>query len=98
MAVDLGQAKKILSQAFLENNDNVNEDTAAAMVVKSEMQIRALREEMGADEKLAAAVQIAKDLKTGYNNAIKYEEAKIQYLLAKIEEIQGGTVNPKASV
>jgi hypothetical protein len=98
MAVDLGKAKKILSQAFLENNDNVNEDDAAAMVVKSEMQIKTLREEMNADEKLAAAVQITKDLKTGYNNAIKYEEAKIQYLLAKIEEIQSGEVNPSASV
>lgn len=98
MALDLGKAKKILSQAFLENNTDVNEDSAAAMVVKSEMQIKALREEMGADEKLAAAVQITKDLKTGYNNAIKYEEAKIQYLLAKIEEIQSGSVNPSASV
>ena len=98
MAVDLGKAKKILSQAFLENNDNVNEDDAAAMVVKSEMQIKALREEMNADEKLAAAIQITKDLKSGYGNAIKYEEAKIQYLLAKIEEIQSGEVNPSASV
>ena len=98
MAVDFGKAKKILSQAFLENNDNVSEDEAATLVVKSEMQIKALREEMNADEKLAAAVQITKDLKTGYNNAIKYEEAKIQYLLAKIEEIQSGSVNPHASV
>lgn len=98
MAVDLGKAKKILSQAFLENHDNINEDDAAALVVKSEMQIKALREEMGADEKLAAATQVVKDLSTGYKNAIKYEEAKIQYLLAKIEEIQSGSVNPDASV
>ena len=98
MAVDIGKAKKILSQAFLENNQNINEDEAATMVVKSEMQIKALREEMAADEKLAAAVQVTKDLKSGYNNAIKYEESKIQYLLAKIEEIQSGSVNPEASV
>lgn len=98
MAVDLGKAKKILSQAFLENNTAITEDGAAAMVVKSEMQIKALREEMNSDEKLAAAIQITKDLKTGYNNAIRYEEAKIQYLLAKIQEIQDGEVNPSASV
>jgi hypothetical protein len=98
MAVDLGKAKKILSQAFLENNDNVNEDEAAALVVKSELQIKALREEMTSDERLAAAVQITKDLKSGYGNAIKYEEAKIQYLLAKILEIQEGSVNKNASV
>jgi len=97
MAIDFGKAKKILSQAFLENNDNINEDSAAAMVVKSEMQIKALREELASDEKLAAAVQITKDLKTGYSNAIRYEEAKIQYLLAKIQEIQEGSVNPNAS-
>lgn len=98
MAVDLGKARKILSQAFLEDNANINEDDAAALVVKSEMQIKALREEMGADEKLSAALQVVKDLSTGYKNAIKYEESKIQYLLAKIEEIQGGGVNPEASV
>lgn len=97
MAVDLGKAKKILSQAFLEDNQNINEDEAAALVVKSEMQIKALREEKAADEKLAAAIQVKKDLETGYNNAIKYEESKIQYLLAKIQEIQDG-VNPEASV
>jgi len=98
MALDLGKAKKILSQAFLENNTDLNEDNAAAMVVKAELQIKALREELKSDEKLAAAVQIAKDLRTGYGNAIKYEEAKIQYLLAKIEEIQSGSLNPHASV
>jgi hypothetical protein len=98
MAVDLGKAKRILSQAFLENHDHINEDDAAALVVKSEMQIRALREEMNADEKLHAATQIVKDLSSGYRNAIRYEEAKVQYLLAKIEEIQDGNVNPDASV
>src|SRR3990172_6034939 len=98
MAVDLGKAKKILSQAFLENHDEVNEDEAAALIVKAEQQVRALRDEINADEKLAAAVQVKKDLETGYKNAIKYEEAKIQYLLAKIDEIQAGEVNPEASV
>jgi len=91
MAVDLGKAKKILSQAFLDNNSDLNEDDAAALVVKSELQIKALRTEMEADEKLAAAIQIAKDLTSGYKNAIKYEESKIQYLLEKIEEIRAST-------
>jgi len=53
---------------------------------------------MTSDERLAAAVQITKDLKSGYGNAIKYEEAKIQYLLAKILEIKEGSVNKNASV
>jgi len=97
MAVDLGKAKKILSSTFLEDNENVSEDQAAALIVKAEQQIKGLREEKGADEQLQAAVQIKKDLESGYNSAIKYEEAKIQYLLAKVEEIQEGTVNPHAS-
>lgn len=97
MAVDLGKAKKILSQTFLEDNENVNEDEAAHLIVKAEQQIKGLTEEMQSDERLNAAQQVVKDLKSGYNNAIKYEQAKVQYLLAKIEEIQEG-VNPDASV
>lgn len=98
MAVDLGKAKKILSQAFLESNENINEDDAAHLIVKAEQTIKQLRDEMNADDKLNAARQVVKDLSTGYQNAMKYEEAKIQYLLAKIEEIQDGSVNPNASV
>ena len=98
MSLDYGKAKKILSSAFLENNENVSEDEAASLVVKAEMMIKGLREEKSEDEQLVAAIQVKKDLESGYNNAIKYEEAKIQYLLAKIEEIQEGEVNPHSSV
>ena len=98
MALDLGKAKKILSQTFLEDNNEVNEDVAASLIVKAEQQIKALSDEMGEDEQLLAASQIKKDLESGYKTAIKYEQAKIQYLLAKIEEIQEGDVNPDASV
>ncbi len=98
MALDYGKAKKILSSAFLEDNEEVTEDGAASLVVKAEMMIKSLREEKSEDEQLNAAIQVKKDLESGYNNAIKYEEAKIQYLLAKIEEIQEGEVNPHSSV
>jgi hypothetical protein len=98
MALDLGKAKKILSKTFLEDHEDINEDEAAALIVKAEQQIKGLRVEKDSDEELAAANQIKKDLEAGYNSAIKYEEAKIQYLLSKIEEIQDGSVNPTASV
>ena len=98
MALDLGKAKKILSQTFLEDNNEVNEDVAASLIVKAEQQIKGLSDEMAEDEELQAAAQIKKDLESGYKTAIKYEQAKIQYLLAKIEEIQEGEVNPDASV
>ena len=98
MALDLGKAKKILTSTFLEDNENVNEDEAAALIVKAEQQIKALNDEMASDENLQAAIQVKKDLEGGYKSAIKYEQAKIQYLLARIEEIQEGEVNPTASV
>ena len=94
MAVDLGKAKEILSKTFLEDNEDIAEDKAAELIVKSEMQIKDLRQEMAGDDKLNAAVQIVKDLKSAYTSAIKYEEAKIQYLLERIEQIQDGSVNP----
>ncbi len=98
MAIELGKAKKLLSDSFLEDNSEVNEDEAAALIVKSEQAIKGLREAQAADEELQAALSIAKDLKSGYTSAAKYEEAKIQFLLGKIEEIQEGEVNQEASV
>ena len=98
MSIDLGKAKKILSSTFLEDNNDVSEDEAAALIVKAEQQIKGLKDEMRSDDQLQAAAQVKKDLESGYKDAIKYEEAKIQYLLAKIEEIQDGSVNPNASV
>lgn len=85
--LDIGKAKKVLSSAFLEQHSNISEDEAAALIVKAEQTVRDLKEEMTNDEKLMAATSIIKDLKGGYTSAIKYEEAKIQFLLAKIDEI-----------
>ena len=98
MAVDIGKAKKVLSEAFVENHEEVNEDEAAHMIMKAEQQINALTEEKFNDDNLNAAKQVVKDLNSGYTSAIGYEQAKIQFLLAKVEEIQAGTVNPHASV
>lgn len=90
--------KASLSESFVENHKNVSEDVAADLVVRATQKIREIKQERAADEKLAAAKQITKDLNAGYAAAIKYEEAKIQYLLEKIAEIQDGSVNPNASV
>ena len=50
MAVDQGKAKKILSQSFLDQNEGVNEDTAANMIVKAEQLIKGLVEERDGDD------------------------------------------------
>lgn len=89
-------ARKVLGNAFVENNEEVNEDVAAELIVRAEQKIKEIEEERAADEKLAAAKNIVKDLNGSYTSAIKYEKAKINFLLDKIAEIQGGFVNPSS--
>ena len=89
--------KKILSKSFVDNHENIDEDTAGQLIVKAEQKIKEIREERAADDdKLAAAKQIVKDLNGAYTSAINYETAKIQFLLDKIAEIQSGEVNPSS--
>ena len=88
--------KKGLSQSFVDNHENINEDVAADLIVKAEQKIREIEEERAADDKLAAGKQIVKDLNMSYTSAIKYERAKISYLLEKLEEIQSGEINPSS--
>lgn len=83
-----------LSQSFIDNGKDLNEDEATALLVESEQKIRLIKEERAADEKLTAAKNIVKDLSAGYNSALAYEKAKISFLLDKIQEIQDGSVNP----
>jgi hypothetical protein len=96
MAVKQGKAKEVLNKSFIENNEDVTEDRAAELIVRSEQKIRELRDEQANDDKLNAARQIVKDLNAGYTSAIKYEQAKINWLIDKINEIQDGSVNPSS--
>lgn len=92
----MSSSRKILSKAFVDNNESVNEDTAAELIVKAAQAIREIEREKAEDESLIAAKNIAKDLSAAYSSAIKNEKAKIQFLLEKISEIQGGEVNPSS--
>lgn len=83
-----------LSQSFVDNAKDLNEDEATALLVESEQKIRQIKEERAADAKLTAAKSIVKDLSAGYNSALNYEKSKIGFLLDKIQEIQDGSVNP----
>ena len=89
-------AKKVLSKSFVDNHEAVDEDTASTLIVQAEQKIKEIEEEKAADEKLTAAKQIVKDINSAYSSAVKYERAKIQFLLEKINEIQGGEVNPSS--
>ena len=90
----MSENKKTLSKAFVDNYDNVNEDVAREQVVVATQKIRELEKERDNDEKLAAAKQIVKDMNAAYTSAVKYERAKINFFLEKIEEIEDGEVNP----
>jgi hypothetical protein len=92
----LNAVKKVLSKSFVDNHENVTEDVAADLIVKAEMKMKDIKEERAADGKLEQAKQIVKDLNGAYNSTIKYEQAKIAFLLEKIEEIQSGDINPSS--
>lgn len=87
---------KTLSKSFVDNNENISEDAAGAMIVAATQKIKEIEQEREADDKLQAAKQIVKDINSAYTSAIKYEKAKINFLLEKIEEIQSGEVNPSS--
>jgi hypothetical protein len=83
-----------LSQSFLDNAEDLNEDQLRDLLVESEQKIRLIKEERAADDKLNAAKSIAKELGAGYNSALNYEKSKIGFFLDKLQEIQDGSVNP----
>lgn len=87
-----------LSKSFVDNASDLNEDEAINMIVDSEKKLKLIKEEQAADEKLAAAKQIVKDLSSSYKAASSYERAKISFLLDKIQEITDGTVNPSSGL
>jgi rubrerythrin len=89
---------KTLSKSFVDNHENVSEDVASELIIKSEQKIREIKEERASDQKLAQAKQIVKDLNSAYTSAVKHEQAKIDFLLEKINEIQNDQVNKTSSL
>lgn len=79
---------KTLSKSFMDNAKDLNLDQASELLVEAEKKLRQIKEEKAADEQLAAAKAIVKDLSAGYNSAASYEKAKIQFLLDRIQEIE----------
>ena len=88
MAIDYGKAKKILTETFLEECNDLNEDSASKLIVDASQKIRDLEDEQSQDEELLAAKQVVKDLSAGYTSTIKYEKAKISFLLGEIDRIR----------
>jgi len=98
MGIDVSKAKKILSEAYVQNNNDLNEDELNAQIANAMDKIKNLEEERDNDTQLQSAQQIVKDLKSGYSSAIQYEKAKVAFLLDKRREIQEGDINPDSSI
>ena len=97
MGIDVGRAKKILSDAYVQTNNDLNEDELNAQIANAMEKIKKLEEEKENDSQLASAKQIVKDLTSGYTSAVQYEKAKVAFLLDKRREIQEGEINPDSS-
>ena len=81
--------KKIIAKlpaGFVEDAAGMDGEQLRAEIVKAETNIREVEREMGADEKLAGAREIVKDITGAYNDAKKAQRAKIAYSLHLLEE------------
>lgn len=77
--------EKVLSEAWVSQHNSISEADAEAKIIECEFEIRAALAEKENDDQLNAAKEIVKDLNAGYSSAIKYEKAKIEFLLEQIE-------------
>lgn len=98
MSVKSNKTNTKLSNSFIENHKDINEDEAIEKVTSCSIIIKELEETKKNDAKLKAAREIAKDLSSAYSAAIKYEKAKIQFLLERIEAIRDNNINPTSGL
>lgn len=77
--------EKVLTESWVSQNKGLSEEDAKAKLIESEFEIRAALEEKEGHDQLNAAKEIVKDLNAGFSSAIKYEKAKIEFLLEQIE-------------
>lgn len=81
--------KKIIAKlpvGYAEEAAGMDGDALRAEIIRAETSIRETEREMGADEKLQGAREIAKDLARGYSDAKRAQRAKIAYSLHLLEE------------
>jgi len=88
--VSLGKADQVLSKSFVDSIAELGEDELEQLIVKTEQEIRKIKTEKKNDSKLNSAKEIAKDLSAAYTAAIAHNDAKKNFLLDKLEELQGG--------
>lgn len=85
--------EKVLSESYVASKQNLTEAEAEKELISSEFAIKQLNYEKENDSQLNAAKEIVKDLNAGYTSAAKYEKAKIEFLLEKIESIRAASTS-----
>ena len=77
--------EKVLTESWVSNRKNLSEQEAEKELVTAEFEIKQLLHDKESNAQLQAAKEIVKDLGSGFSSAVKYEKAKIEFLLEHIE-------------
>lgn len=80
--------EKVLTESYVASKLDITESEAEKELITSEFAIKQLTHEKEEDQQLTAAKEIVKDLNAGYSSAAKYEKAKIEFLLERIEGLR----------
>lgn len=84
--MDINKIIAKLPSGFVDEAAGMNGDQLRAEIIKAETSLREVDIAQKADEKLAGARDIVKDIVGGYNDAKKAQRAKIAYTLHVLEE------------
>lgn len=84
--MNIDKIMKKLPPGFADDAAGYDEEQLKNAVLQSEANIRRVEQERDADEKLAGAKEILKDLIGPYRDAIGAQRAKIAYLMHMLEE------------
>lgn len=80
--------EKVLTESYVASKIGISETDAEKELITAEFAVKEILNEKEGDNQLSAAKEIVKDLNAGYSSAIKYEKAKIEFLLEKIEDLR----------
>jgi hypothetical protein len=80
--------EKVLTDSWVSNSRTLSEEDAEKEVVRIEFEIKQILHDKENNEELKAAKEVVKDLNAGFSSALKYEKAKIEFMLEHIENIR----------
>lgn len=88
MAKKKSNWEKVLTESWVANRKVLSEEESEKEIVGIEFEIKQILHEKENNQELKAAKEVLKDLNSGFSSALKYEKAKIEFLLEHIENIR----------